>query len=315
VTDRDIFSYDELRAMPMYRQLSIPHGFQWFAAIGFFAGPALWGLSIQRGTKDEPFSPAEARLLAMLSDRLTEVATLSAAVGRVALTSATDALDCVGRPAIAIDCSGAVLEINKVASRVFDDHIYIDGHGRLCATDARVSACLQVLFDRLQATPDTEPTPAEPIVIRRGGKGPLIIHLLPIHGTARATFGGARILLTFSPIESTPSPAQLISDVFGLTWAEAEVAVEVAQGKSLAAIAAERGIARVTVATKSRRFSRKPEHIGRANWSLSSRNYRSCESRTMWISGARRSAPNGTEKSSSINDKSLVLRQCLTIVA
>lgn len=247
VSDQDIFTREELNAQAMNNELSIPHGFQWFAAVGFFAGPALWGLSIQRTTKDEPFTVAEVRLLATLSDRLTEVATLSTAVGRVALTCVTHALDCVGQPAVAIDKYGNVVDANSGAQDVLDSHIYINRFGRLCADGDRASAALQTLFDRLRTVPDSEPFPTQPIVIRRDGTGPLVIRTLPIHGAARTPFGGGRALLTLSSINPRPAPdATLISDVFGLTSAEAEVATLLAQGKSPAAIARQRGTARVT---------------------------------------------------------------------
>lgn len=242
-----------MRSLPMYNEGIFPHGFHWFAAVGFFAGAALWGLSIQRGTKDEPFSPAEARLLATLSDRLTEVATLSTAVGRVALSSATQALDRVGQPAVAVDHLGDVVETNSGSERLFDSDFYIDRCGRLCALDARAGAALQRLFDRLRTAPDTEPVTTVPIVVRRKDKEPVVIRVLPIPGAARIPFGGARALLTFSPIELRNAPdTSLISDVFGLTRAEAEVAAMVVQGKSLAVIADERGIARVTVRNQMR---------------------------------------------------------------
>jgi DNA-binding CsgD family transcriptional regulator len=248
ITDQDIFTRDEMSALDMYNELSIPHGFKWFAAVGFFAGPALWGLSIQRTTKSEPFAPGEAKLLGTLSDRLTEVATLSTAVGRVALASATRALDHVGWPAVAVNRHGIVLDSNPAAANVFDDHLYVDRCGRLCARDGPASASLKALFAQMQAARDTEPIAATPIVIRRSGKGPVIVQVLPIHGAVRAPFASARALLTFSSIEAKPAPdATLISDLFGLTRAEAEVAALVAQGKSLVEIAARRGNARVTV--------------------------------------------------------------------
>jgi DNA-binding CsgD family transcriptional regulator len=253
VTDQDIFTRDELRSLPMYNEGILPHGFQWFAAVGFLAGSALWGLSIQRGTRDEPFSPAEAKLLATLSDRLTEIATLSTAFGRAALSSATCTLSLLGQPAIAIDRSGAVLDVNGLAALVLDNHLYIDRHGRIGVLDARARVCLQALFDRLAATPDTEPVPVAPIVVRRDGKRPLVIRALPIHGAARTLFNGARALLILSPVEPKPAPdVDLLCEVFGLTRAEADVAALVARGKPLAAVARRRGSALVTVRNQLR---------------------------------------------------------------
>jgi DNA-binding CsgD family transcriptional regulator len=253
VTDQDIFTRDELRSLPMYNEGILPHGFRWFAAVGFFAGTALWGLSIQRGTKDEPFSPAEAGLLAPLSDRLSEIATLAKAVGQTALSTATRALATLGQPAIAIDRSGAVLDVNSLAALVLDNHVYIDRHGRIGVLDARAKVCLQALFDRLAAVPDTEPIPLAAIVVRRDGKRPLVMRVLPIPGAVRTPFDGARALLILSPIEPKPAPdVDLLCEVFGLTRAEADVAALVARGKPLAAVARRRRSSVVTVRNQLR---------------------------------------------------------------
>jgi hypothetical protein len=45
VTDQDFVSPDEMRALPFYNECVFSTGFQWFAAVGFRAGSALWGLS------------------------------------------------------------------------------------------------------------------------------------------------------------------------------------------------------------------------------------------------------------------------------
>jgi len=253
VTDQDIVTPEEMRRLDFYTQCALPFGLPWFAGIGLRAGPALWAMVIQRTARQGPFVPAEARLLATLSDRLSEVATLSTAVGRVALANATRALDCVGQPAVAVDHAGNVVEANSVSQRIFDTDIYVDRSRRLCARDARAGAALQTLFDQLCGAPDARPPATAPIVVRREGKAPVIIRVLPIPGAARTPFCGARALLTFSLIEPKRGPdAQLISDVFGLTRAETEVAVRLAEGKPLVAIADERGIARVTVRNQLR---------------------------------------------------------------
>jgi len=248
VTDQDIVTPEEMRRLDFYNECALPFGLPWFAGIGLRAGPAVWAMVIQRTARQGSFSPAEARQLATLSDRLTEVATLSTAVGRVAISSATQALDRVGQPAVAVERAGLVIEANGSSEHIFDDDLNVDRGGRLCVRDARANASLQRLFDQLRVVSDIEPLPAAPIIVRREGRAPVVIRALPVPGSARVPFGGARALLTFSPIEPRRGPdPQFVSDVFGLTRAEAEVAVRVAEGKSLVAIADERGIARVTV--------------------------------------------------------------------
>jgi hypothetical protein len=85
VTDREILTPDEMRRCDMYNELLAPFGLKWWAVIGFWAESALWGLSIQRSSRRGPFEPRDTRILALLSQRLTETATLSKSVGRAVL--------------------------------------------------------------------------------------------------------------------------------------------------------------------------------------------------------------------------------------
>jgi hypothetical protein len=72
ITDEDVVTAEERRRSPFYNEAVFPFGLEWFAAIGFKAGAALWALSIQRMSSEGPFERADQRLLATLSDRLTE---------------------------------------------------------------------------------------------------------------------------------------------------------------------------------------------------------------------------------------------------
>ncbi len=126
VADADILGPEDIARDPLYRGECLkPHGFRWFAAVGFNAGDAHWALSIQRTSAEGMFTQAEKQILAPLSQRLTEVATLSTAVGRIALSSVVDAMEHVCQAAIAIDRFATVLNANTAAHRAFDDEFYI----------------------------------------------------------------------------------------------------------------------------------------------------------------------------------------------
>jgi hypothetical protein len=141
VIDQDIMNAEQMRADAMYNELLIPLGFQWFAGVGFWAESALWGLSIQRTITQGPFEEQDKGALAGVSRKLTEVATLSAAVGRRVLSGATNALNAVRRPAIAIDRFGFVLDANPAMDCVFDDCIHVRNR-RLFVADVEAKTCL-----------------------------------------------------------------------------------------------------------------------------------------------------------------------------
>jgi len=177
-----------------------------------------------------------------LPDRLTEVATLSTVIGRVALASATHALDLVGRPAIALDRFGLVVGVNQAAEAIFDDGFRVRDR-RLSASDPRANKDLRALADRLMSTPENELLPTLSIVVRRGHKPTAIARVLPVHAAARNPFLGARVLLVFSEVKVRARlSASNLGSIFGLTPTEARLAISLAGGHSLELIAHEHKI-------------------------------------------------------------------------
>ena len=143
----------EMLRDPLYAHLN-SYGLRWFAAVGFFAGPALWGFSIQRTIGEGAFDEYEKTALADLSQRLTETATLSTSVGRVVLSNVTNALAFIKRPAIALDRFGSVLDVNPVAEVIFGgDDINLVGQ-RLVIRDKRAQSAFNAFLDRLRTATD-----------------------------------------------------------------------------------------------------------------------------------------------------------------
>lgn len=246
VTDEDIVTPEETRRSSYYAEAVAPFGFQWFAALGFAAGPALWAMVIQRTPRQGQFDRDDKRVLATIVQRLTETATLSRAVGKAVLSSATNALGLVKQPALVLDRMGFVLETNSAADQVFDDDVRIHCR-RLIVRDQQSRYALDKMLDQLRATPDTAALAVDPIVVPRRAKRPLLIRVLPVDGAARSPFLGARALLVFSDLQGKSGPQpQLLSRIFGLSQAEAKLAVVIAAGHSPQEAAAKLGIARET---------------------------------------------------------------------
>ena len=45
IIDQDLVTPEEMERVGPYAESLIPNGLRWFAAIGFWSGPALWGLT------------------------------------------------------------------------------------------------------------------------------------------------------------------------------------------------------------------------------------------------------------------------------
>jgi hypothetical protein len=166
ISDQDVVTAEEMKCLDFYNEFLVSFGFQWFAGIGFAAGSALWGVLILRAPQQGPFEENEKRVLAWLSPRLAETATLSEAVGRTALLGVSNALHRLGHPALALDRMGFVLAANESAEEIFDDEIYIRNR-RLTVREPEAKSALADLIDQLRATPDTAALPAAPIIVRR----------------------------------------------------------------------------------------------------------------------------------------------------
>jgi DNA-binding CsgD family transcriptional regulator len=247
VSDQDIFTSEtEMLRDPLYAHLN-SFGLRWFAAVGFFAGPALWGFSIQRTIGEGAFDESEKAALANLSQRLTETATLSTSVGRVVLSNVTNALAFIKRPAIALDRFGSVLDVNPVAQGILDDNDLKMVGQRLVFRDQQAQAAFNIFLDRLRTASDLDALCVAPIVIRRDGRLPIVVRVLPVDGAARSPFLGARAILIFSGFdESEAEQLAMLRQAFQLTPSEARLALHLAGGKSLEEAAQEMAIAQET---------------------------------------------------------------------
>jgi DNA-binding CsgD family transcriptional regulator len=246
IIDQDVVSLDEMRRDGLYNECMIPAGFKWFAAVGFHAGSAFWGLSIQRTIAEGPFEAEDKRALATLSRRLTETATLSTAVGRAALSGVTGTLNRLSRPAIILNSSGTVLDINAGADRLFNDELRVRRR-RLFIKDQKAQSKLEAFLARMSVAPDSAALNVDPIAVRRTEQRPIVIRVLPIDGAASGPFLGARALLLLTELVPRPGPLPgLLINAFGLTPAEARLASLIASGASLDEIPEHLGITRDT---------------------------------------------------------------------
>jgi DNA-binding CsgD family transcriptional regulator len=165
---------------------------------------------------------------------------------RIALSSITNALNCILQPALVIDRNGHVLDANRCATEMFDDDIRVHNH-RLVVRDPFARTLLNQLINRLRIVSDLDECVVAPIAIRRDGKQPVVVRAVPIHGGAREPGFGARALLTLTPIgPREPAPPALLAQAFALTPAEARLAVIIAQGATPERAAGVLGISRQT---------------------------------------------------------------------
>src|SRR5680860_98809 len=248
ISEENTITPEEMGHDPFYNEFLLPAGLQWYMAVGFSAGSdAQWTLSIQRTLRQGAFEKSDMRLLAGLAQHLTEAATLSSAVGRVALSSGINALGAIRQPALAIDHHGLVLDANAAMEGILDQHIRIRNK-RLWVGDPEAQSSLERLTERIMAGAETAALiGSDPIVIKRWDRASVVARVMAVPPAARNPFLGARAIMTFVSLEPKRRPAaSLLALAFGLTPAAARLGSALATGTSLSEAADELGISRET---------------------------------------------------------------------
>ncbi|MGF9763817.1 helix-turn-helix transcriptional regulator [Microvirga sp. 0TCS3.31] len=143
-----------------------------------------------------------------------------------------DALDRMGYGGIILDTTGQIIRINQMANELLSGSL-APGEPPGCS-DSREA--LKALL-RSEATTRLTMNSEEWAVIRRDttGQRPLILHA--VHLDNQALFGPHTVIILVD-LQATPHLAQeTLQKIFGLTPAEAKLAIEIAAGQSLDDIA------------------------------------------------------------------------------
>ena len=158
-----------------------------------------------------------------------------------------DALDRMGYGGIVLDTSGRIRLVNHAATHLLTENSPVKA--QLSGSDWREA--IKALL-RLDATARLTINDDAWVVIRRDetGRRPLVLHTVPIASDVPLGPGTVLILVD---LEVTPRLApETLQKIFGLTPAEAKLAIEIASGCSLDTIAAGH---HVTVATARKQLA------------------------------------------------------------
>ena len=186
----------------------------------------------------------EERSLASFTERLIEIAAAAEAQGSV--SSPTAALNAMRLPAIALDQDGFVADVNAAAETIFDNDVKIKDR-RLFVRDPAARALLKDAIDQWRTSPPLNPLAADPIIVQRRDKMPVILRIWPFDGAARLPVQEVRALLTLNALGPKPGPpAAILAKTFRLTPAEAKLACVIARGASPGIAAGELKISRET---------------------------------------------------------------------
>ena len=147
----------------------------------------------------------EERLFALFGRRLIEIAVAGCRRGSGAFV--VDTLDRMCVPAIVLDRHGAVVEVNAKAPALFDRDINVKNN-RFCIRDREASARLTARLDEMTKPVQLKSRIAEPILIQRRDKFPIVLRTLPFKEPMQSSEREVHALVTLPACRPDPSHPQ-----------------------------------------------------------------------------------------------------------
>lgn len=213
-------------------------------------------LSLLRPFSLGPYQPHEIAMAEILLPHLQRAAAVTRRLGEMnaLLEAGLSALDGVNKAAFLLDAGGQVLRQNSQAEALVSkgDCVTLRG-GMLHAAAATAVPAMQAALARLGD--DAGERTARMISLpRRGGSGGLVLTLVPLSPTADWSTVRPPASIAFLTEQDTDAPLSLsrLMQHFGLTTAEAELALDLLEGQGLGEIAARRRRSVNTVRTHLR---------------------------------------------------------------
>lgn len=232
----------------IYNEWIRPMGDDTFHCLGASLKTDLFAVEIgfHRGKSQSPFDEDHVRALNRELSHLGRIICIRQKLlaGRKAEESLRGACNAVGHAVITMAQDGRVTHHNAAADILLraGDTISLKG-GFLDAALASDRGRLAAAIQRVGAA--TEPEAASLLIGRIGGGGCYVSVLPDLTGSARQI-----VLLASCSRTSDPNLSSSLRSIYGLSYAEAEIAIAVSEGSSLDAVAGQRRTSVSTIRTQ-----------------------------------------------------------------
>lgn len=244
VTESMLFTPWELDHLPFHAEFVSRFKARWFAGLDL-AGQGIGGLALtaERLASQEPFSPSELDTLSRLVSHIQGAGKMALHLASARDGGLLDGFSCFEWGALLLDWAGRVLRMNAKAESMMGSGLTVRNK-RLAAGQKQCDTALQKLIGTvLSPVPLHEKEPLAAVAITRPGARPLVVQAAPVARTASDFFQQAKaVLMITDPDAARTTGEPLLRQVFGFTNAEAAVAMSLARGNDLDAIAETRGV-------------------------------------------------------------------------
>ena len=247
----DFFSQEVVDSNEYYQGFLLPTGLRYRMAIKVRGEPdSAAFLFLYRREEQGPFGLEQMQLLSHFDSHLRRLAKLHAEIHRLRYEKRemADILDRQASAFITTNRHGRVRTISHPASKMLlaQDGLLLS-NGVLEAIRPEITRQLRTVIS-LACAPAPAGREDALRLPRRNGREPLVCIATP----GRIGLGHAAyvILAIADPLVTPPMTGRHMTDLYGLTSAEARLACDLVEGKSIEAIATKRGVAVSTVRTQ-----------------------------------------------------------------
>lgn len=244
VTDSMIFSPWELDHLAFNAEYIALVKARSFASVKLAGeGDSTLILELERFVGAESFSTREIEALRLLLPHAQQAGELGLRLAAIQLGGLVDGISTFSSGALLLDSRGRVLRMNCNAETMLGPELCVRA-GKLTASNGDCNSDLQRLIGTATSRgPRHEVKPNPAIRISRLGAGDLLVHAAPLTRSAPELFEQATAIVMIDDLGAKLTPTtRLLRQVFGLTDAEAAIAVAVGSGQELDEISRSRGV-------------------------------------------------------------------------
>ena len=251
LTEKDLFTDEELAHDPFYQGVIYPRGLGWAAgtAVQLPTGD-VFSMSLERELASGPVEDERLAALDALRPHIARGALLSTRMQLQKANSIGEALGAIGLATAVLDLDGRVLAVNSILETM-TGHLRWRAFNRIALVDKSADGLLNEAILQIGSNTGDQ---VRSFPVRGGRESPsLVAHVIPIRLSARDIFALSAAVLVLTPLTAPQiARVELVQSLFDLTPAEARVARALADGRTVDVIATEAGVSANTVRTQVR---------------------------------------------------------------
>jgi DNA-binding CsgD family transcriptional regulator len=238
-----------------YREWVEPQGVAWASgAIVLHEGPWLTQMMLQRTPQQPPFAREELDLFNLLMPHLQRALQMRQRFAELQLGQnlLISGLDVIAMPAILIDEFCRVAHCNRAAGVLLQGRrdLWLEESHLFCRSGTVTQQMNLEITKAIHASQGTAGDIPGVVLVPRVAQRDLMVLISPMRMAARPEVRSGALLFVFDPEAAPHIRTELVQRLFGLSEAEAQLAVAICSGLTPEAASVERGTSLNTVRTQ-----------------------------------------------------------------